>query len=104
MSRFKISTGAAQDLENIWSYIAKNNTRAADNLFDKLREKFAKLAKFPQMGQGREDLAVYLGSFSVGSYLIFYRIIDEGIKILRIVHSSQDIEQIFKEVEDTDDW
>ncbi|MEM6753234.1 MAG: type II toxin-antitoxin system RelE/ParE family toxin [Cyanobacteria bacterium P01_C01_bin.38] len=103
MSRFKISTGAAQDLEDIWNYIAQNNTRAADNLFDKLREKFARLAKFPQMGQQREDLAVYLRSFSVGSYLIFYRIIDEGVEIVRIIHCSQDIELIFKEVEDTDD-
>lgn len=47
MNRFKISKGAAQDLEDIWSYIAKNNTRAADRIFDQLREKFAKLAKFP---------------------------------------------------------
>ncbi|MEM9927060.1 MAG: type II toxin-antitoxin system RelE/ParE family toxin [Cyanobacteria bacterium P01_D01_bin.50] len=103
MNRFKISQGAAKDLEDIWSYIATNNTRAADNLFDKLREKFAQLAKFPQMGKRREDLAIYLRSFPVGSYLIFYRIIDEGIEIVRIVHSSQDIEQIFKDVEDVDE-
>ncbi|MEO0686097.1 MAG: type II toxin-antitoxin system RelE/ParE family toxin [Cyanobacteria bacterium J06649_11] len=103
MSRFKISKGASQDLEDIWSYIAKNNTRAADKVFDKLREKFAQLAKFPQMGKGREDLAIYLRSFPVGSYLIFYRIIDEGIEIVRIVHSLQDIEQIFQDTEDTEE-
>jgi toxin ParE1/3/4 len=103
MSRFKISTQAALDLENIWSYVAKNNPRTADNLFDKLREKFAKLAKFPQMGQGREDLALSLRSFPVGSYLIFYRILDEGIEIARIIHGSQDIEQIFAEAEDIDE-
>jgi toxin ParE1/3/4 len=103
MSRFKISSQAAQDLEDIWSYVAKNNPRAADNLFDKLRERFAKLAKFPQMGQGREDLALSLRSFPIGNYLIFYRTLDEGIEIARIIHGSQDIEQIFKEVEDTDD-
>ncbi|MBW4669693.1 MAG: type II toxin-antitoxin system RelE/ParE family toxin [Cyanomargarita calcarea GSE-NOS-MK-12-04C] len=102
MSRFKISTQAAQDLEDIWSYVAKNNPRAADNLFDKLREMFAKLAKFPQMGQGRSDLALSLQSFPVRNYLIFYRTIEEGIEIVRIIHGSQDIEQIFKEVEDAD--
>jgi toxin ParE1/3/4 len=102
MSRFKISTQAAQDLEDIWSYICINNPRAADNLFDKLRERFAKLAKFPQMGKERSDLARVLRSFPVGSYLIFYRTIDEGIEIVRILHGSQDIEQIFKELEDVD--
>lgn len=103
MNRFKISKGAAQDLEDIWSYIAKNNTRAADRIFDQLREKFAKLAKFSQMGQVREELAVYLRSFPIRSYLIFYRIIDEGIEIVRIIHSSQDIKQIFEDVEDTEE-
>ncbi|MBD6620002.1 type II toxin-antitoxin system RelE/ParE family toxin [Komarekiella sp. 'clone 1'] len=103
MKRFKISNQAALDLENIWSYVAKNNPRAADNLFDKLREKFAKLAKFPQMGEGRENLAFSLRSFPVGSYLIFYRTLDGGIEIVRIIHGSQDIEQIFKEVEDIED-
>jgi toxin ParE1/3/4 len=67
-----------------------------------LRETFAKLAKFPQMGQGRSDLAISLQSFPVKSYLIFYRTIEEGIEIVRIIHGSQDIERIFEEVEDTD--
>ena len=103
MSKLKISKGAAQDLENIWSYIAKNNTRAANNLFDRLREKFAQLAKFPEMGKGREELAVQLRSFPVGTYLIFYRVMDEGIEIARIIHSSQDVEQIFQNTEDTEE-
>ncbi|MBD2386386.1 type II toxin-antitoxin system RelE/ParE family toxin [Cylindrospermum sp. FACHB-282] len=34
MSQFRISTQAAQDIENIWNYIAQNNLKAADNLFD----------------------------------------------------------------------
>lgn len=55
------------------------------------------------MGQGREELAVQLRSFPVGTYLIFYRIMDEGIEIARIIHSSQDIEQIFQDTEDTDE-
>ncbi|MFQ4144497.1 type II toxin-antitoxin system RelE/ParE family toxin [Chlorogloeopsis sp. ULAP02] len=103
MNRFIISTQAALDLENIWNYVAKNNPRSADKLFDRLREKFAKLAKLPQMGERRENLAISLRSFPVGNYLIFYRTIYEGIEIVRIIHGSQDIEQIFQEVEDTDD-
>jgi toxin ParE1/3/4 len=51
MSRFRISTQAAQDIENIWKYLAQNNLKAADQLFDTLRESFPKLAKFPQMGK-----------------------------------------------------
>lgn len=97
MSRFRISTQAAQDIENIWKYVAPNNLKAANKLFDTLRESFPKLAKFPQMGRQRSELAPFLRSFPVKNYLIFYRPIDEGIEIARILHGSQDIETIFQD-------
>ncbi|MEA5600647.1 type II toxin-antitoxin system RelE/ParE family toxin [Nostoc sp. UHCC 0252] len=97
MSRFRISTQAAQDIENIWKYIAPNNFKAANKLFDTLRESFPKLAKFPQMGRERSDLAPLLRTFPVKNYLIFYRLIDEGIEIVRILHGLQDIETIFQD-------
>ncbi|BBD63674.1 plasmid stabilization system protein [Nostoc commune NIES-4072] len=97
MSRFRISTQAAQDIENIWKYIAPNNLKAANQLFDTLRESFPKLAKFPQMGRERSELAPFLRSFPVKNYLIFYSPIDKGIEIARILHGSQDIETIFQD-------
>lgn len=97
MSRFRISTQAAQDIENIWKYVAPNNLKAANKLFDTLRESFPKLAKFPQMGRERSDLAPLLRSFPLKNYLIFYRPIKEGIEIARILHGSQDIETIFQD-------
>jgi len=97
MSRFRISTQAARDIEDIWKYLAPNNLKAADTLFDTLRESFPKLAKFPQMGKLRGELAPFLRSFPVKNYLIFYRPIDEGIEIVRILHGSQDIETIFQD-------
>ncbi|HLO84020.1 MAG TPA: type II toxin-antitoxin system RelE/ParE family toxin [Nostocaceae cyanobacterium] len=103
MSRFKISHQALQDIENIWNYIANQNPQAADNLFDQLRAKFPKLAKFPQMGRSRFDLAPSLRCFPVASYLIFYRPIEQGIEIVRILHGSQDIESIFTDIADTEE-
>lgn len=102
MSRFRISTQAAQDIENIWNYVATNNLQAADNLFDKLRTSFPKLAKFPQMGKDCSILAPFLRSFAVKNYLIFYRPIEEGIEIVRILHGAQDITRIFQNLENTD--
>ncbi|MBD2629816.1 type II toxin-antitoxin system RelE/ParE family toxin [Trichormus variabilis] len=103
MSQFRISTQATRDIENIWKYVAQNNSKAADKLFDILRTTFPKLAKFPQMGIERPELAAFLRSFPVKSYLIFYRPIDQGIEIVRILHGSQDIEGIFQGVENTED-
>jgi toxin ParE1/3/4 len=47
------------------------------------------------MGKQRSELAPLLRSFPVKNYLIFYRPIDEGIEIVRILHGSQDIETLF---------
>ncbi|BAZ29446.1 plasmid stabilization system protein [Cylindrospermum sp. NIES-4074] len=102
MSQFRISTQAAQDIENIWNYVAQNNLKAADNLFDNLRETFPKLAKFPQMGRERSELAPFLQSLPVKNYLIFYRPIEAGVEIVRILHGSQDIKQVFLHEENTD--
>lgn len=49
------------------------------------------------MGRERSELAPFLRSFPVKIYLIFYRPIDEGIEIVRILHGSQDIETIFQD-------
>lgn len=51
MSRFKLSTQAAQDLEDIWIYIAQDSEQAADALIDEIIQRFPKLAAFPDMGQ-----------------------------------------------------
>ncbi|WP_313930357.1 type II toxin-antitoxin system RelE/ParE family toxin [Nostoc sp. FACHB-133] len=36
-------------------------------------------------------------SFPVKNYLIFYRLIDEGIEIVPILHGLQDIETVFQD-------
>jgi toxin ParE1/3/4 len=68
-------------------YILSPYLKAADKVFDILRESFPKLAKFPKIGRLRDELAPFLGSFSVKNYLIFSRPIDEGIEIVRILYS-----------------
>ena len=45
-SQFRISSQAAKDIENIWKYVAQNNSKATDKLFDILRSTFPKLAKY----------------------------------------------------------
>ena len=47
------------------------------------------------MGRARdEDLRSGLRSFPVGEYVIIYRILDEDILILRVLHGSRDIEAL----------
>lgn len=96
MSRFKLSTQAAQDLEDIWIYIAQDSEQAADALIDEIIQRLPKLAAFPDMGRKRDDLLKGLRSFPVKSYVLFYRRIQEGIEIFRILHGRRDIKSEFE--------
>ena len=50
MKRFIIAPAAAQDLDDIWEYIAEDSLDAADRFFGKLYESILKLAETPGMG------------------------------------------------------
>ncbi len=107
MSRFQLSNQAAQDLEDIWTYIAQESEPAADALIDEIIQRFPKLAAFPDMGRKRDDLLEGLRSLPVKSYVLFYRRTQQGIEIFRILHGRRDIESEFEssspEVDPRDD-
>ena len=47
------------------------------------------------MGRKRDELLPNLRSFPVGSYLIFYHPINQGIEVVRVLHGSRDIPNFF---------
>jgi toxin ParE1/3/4 len=83
---------AKEDLFQIWSFIAADNTNAADKWIDKLSVQLSLLAKQPLMGKAREELAKDLRSFPFGRYVIFYFPESSGITVVRILHSARDID------------
>ncbi|MEH2436259.1 MAG: type II toxin-antitoxin system RelE/ParE family toxin [Nostoc sp.] len=53
------------------------------------------MANFPNMGQSCDNFANGLRSFPVEDYLIFYRPIDGGVEVARIVSGYRDLETVF---------
>ncbi|MDD2902690.1 MAG: type II toxin-antitoxin system RelE/ParE family toxin [Syntrophales bacterium] len=86
---------ARSDLVEIWNYIADDNEQRADAFIDLIDQKFQKLAHNPNMGRSRQELEESLRSFPVGRYVIFYRVIPEGVEIIRVLHGSRDLDAIF---------
>jgi toxin ParE1/3/4 len=97
MSRYRLTGQAQADLDGIWLYIADHNISAADRFLDTLHERFVLLAGQPLLGRARPELAPNLRSLSVGNYVIFYRPIDDGIEVARVLHGARDIDAIFEE-------
>ena len=89
-------TAAAEvDLLDIWSYIARDSTRAADGLLDSIAAACNVLADNPAAGRLREELAPNLRSIAVGKYIVFYRPAQNGIVVIRILHGARDLPALF---------
>ena len=43
-------------------------------------------------GRARNDLAFNLRSFPVGSYIIFYLPLSDGVEVVRVMNGRQDID------------
>ena len=86
---------AEEDLIDIWLYIAQDNPAAADRLLDKIDGKILLLAEQPAIGPAREDIAPDLRYLPLGNYLILYRIILDGIEIVRVVQGARNLKDLF---------
>jgi toxin ParE1/3/4 len=80
-TKVRRSDRASQDLAEIWWYIVRNNRAAADELIRRFDGVFQMLARHPAAGRTRPDLGSDLRSFSVGRYLVFYRVDDDWLDI-----------------------
>ena len=86
---------AAADILDIWDHIAEDSLEQADRWVDKLDEKFKLLATQPLIGLARDELAADLRSFPFGRYVVFYAPIEDGIDVVRVLHSARDVDAVF---------
>jgi toxin ParE1/3/4 len=91
MPRVLRTSQANDDLDGIWSYIARDNISAADALLDKLMQRFELLARNPKIGELQPHLAdgTYR-RFTEGSYVIYFVPDEQGITIVRVLHGARD--------------
>jgi toxin ParE1/3/4 len=98
MARIRRSQQLKVDYLDIWIYVAeqRGETTAADRLIGTFDEKLKLLSDFPGIGACREDLGPTFRTFPLGRYLIIYRPMKSGIDVLRVVHGSRDLRQLFR--------
>ncbi|HKW29314.1 MAG TPA: type II toxin-antitoxin system RelE/ParE family toxin [Verrucomicrobiae bacterium] len=96
MNQYRVSDAARSDLDGIWFYIAQDNPDAADGFLRALVSRFPLPASMPEMGRPREELATRLRSFPIGNYIIFYRPLENGVEIARVLHGARDFPPLFE--------
>ena len=93
MPRLELSRDARQDLLEIAAYIARESgsDRRGDEFLDAVFATCETLGSHPEMGQLRTEFATgEYRSFSVGSYVIFFRPSEVGFVVARVLHGSRD--------------
>jgi toxin ParE1/3/4 len=96
MNQYRVSAEARSDLDEIWLYIAHDNPDAADKYIRAIVSRFVTLASMPQMGRERPELSPGLRSFVVGHHVIFYRLIDGGVEVARVLDGVRDLPPLFE--------
>lgn len=91
MARRRIRPDAGEDLDQIWSFIAANNPKAADAMIDRLTEAFQMLT-MPLAGRARREFGENVRSFVVDNHVIFYETLPEGIDIIRVMRGRRNFE------------
>lgn len=97
MSGYYFTPKAQTDLENHQDYISRDRPGAALAWIERLETRCVMLAQNPGWGRPRDELRAGLRSLPLGRYLIFYRITNRGVEIVRVLHASRDLETSFDE-------
>ena len=82
------------DLDVIWYYLVKESgsVEIADRQIDRITEAFYLLSTHPHIGRRRDDdLRPGLRSFTVGNYIVLYRIDGEEALILYVMDGRRDL-------------
>ncbi len=98
MTSVRISAEAEADLESIWMYIAADTPANADRFLDRLVSSLTQtLSTAPLAGRARDEFGEGLRSFPYDSYVAFYRITENAVEIVRVIHGARDLGSIFDE-------
>lgn len=90
--RLTFSPQAAIDLEEIGDYIARENPARAVSFLDEIEAHCRRIAEMPEALPTRDDLALGLRMAVHGNYLILFRVVEDTVRVERIVHGARKIE------------
>jgi len=101
-----IHVAATRDLEECARYIRKGSRRSATRFLRAAKSTCRTLLRFPMMGGMLDSTRPELEGLRVfpvkgfASYLLFYRLIESGIELVRVLHGARDIPSILEQQTD----
>jgi toxin ParE1/3/4 len=91
MSRVVHAARADRDLQRILRHIAIDNLSAALDWLDDMLRVFALLANEPRVGEAVKTRRLgAVRRFTHGNYVIYFRPLRDGVRIVRVFHGARD--------------
>ncbi|MFO1465651.1 MAG: type II toxin-antitoxin system RelE/ParE family toxin [Steroidobacteraceae bacterium] len=92
--RFVLTPRAAADLDDIWDYTADRwGLDQTETYTRQLAKDIQTVADKPSRGRQCDEVRAGYRKYPSGSHVLFYRLTDDGIDIVRILHERMDPER-----------
>jgi toxin ParE1/3/4 len=100
MMEYFIAKEASQDLDEILDYFLVRNVNAGERFIREFNKKCQNIAQFPNIGRSYAKFDPRQRGIPLDGYIIFYRVFEDSVVIVRVVSGYRDLESIFADVDD----
>lgn len=98
LSSYRLSAIAESDVSEIFDYTLETHGRGqAAEYLTGLEETLSALMRRPGLGRVRAEIRAGLCSFLYRRHVIFYRVMEDHLRIVRILHARRDLPASLKD-------
>jgi toxin ParE1/3/4 len=94
--RLEFSRWVESDLKSIADYIAEDNPMRAVSFIREIRGKIRVVARQPLTYQLRPEIGEGARLAVVGRYLLLFRVVNETVRIERVVYGGRELSALFQ--------
>ncbi len=95
MTQYIINVRATQDLSEISEYLAGISLERSDRFLQDFDRKCLQIVNFPLSGKSYAEIRPDLRGMIFQGYLIFYRVLENEVEIMRVVAGRRDLTSLF---------
>lgn len=99
MTLYTIAPEASQDLDAISTYFLSRNIETGERWFQKFNSKCQQLLQFPMLGREYLEVRPGVRGIPLEGFVIFYRVKNESIEIMRVVSGRRDLKALFADMD-----
>jgi len=89
------SSRAELDLLAIWEQLASYGNDVADQAIDQVEKRCKVICQFPFGAEACPQFGEGMRWFPAGNYVIFYRVQDDCIQLVRVLDGRRDLPRVF---------